>query len=124
MSALSVGLREIPGNIVDLRDQESSTPLFGFMDGVTGRARIASSARAQIIDMALPPASPIVVPVAELQGQLGAIRLCEPRAVEAIEQSLARHGQLTALEVFAQGDILATSFLHPRIVEKFAEDNS
>lgn len=52
--------------------------------------------------MAKPPASPVEVSVSELHDKLGAVRLCEPRTLDAIRQSLERHGQLTALEVFAQ----------------------
>ncbi len=52
--------------------------------------------------MAKVPASPIEVSVSELHDKLGSVRLCEPRALDAIAQSLERHGQLTALEVFAQ----------------------
>ena len=44
--------------------------------------------------------------VCDLHEQLGSIRLCEPRALEAIEQSLERHGQLSALEVFAEEGVL------------------
>jgi len=53
-------------------------------------------------DMAKVPASPVEVSVCELHDRLGAVRLCEPRTLDAIAQSLERHGQLTALEVFAQ----------------------
>ena len=56
--------------------------------------------------MATPPPSPIVVSVCDLHEQLSSIRLCEPRAVDTIQQSLERHGQLTALEVFSEGGVL------------------
>ncbi len=46
--------------------------------------------------------SPIEVPVSELHEQLSSVRLCEPRALDAMGQSLERHGQLTAIEVFVQ----------------------
>jgi len=52
--------------------------------------------------MAKVPASPLEVSVCELHDELGSVRLCEPRALDAIAQSLERHGQLTALEVFSQ----------------------
>jgi len=52
--------------------------------------------------MAKAPASPVEVSVSELHDKLGSVRLCEPRALDAIAQSLERHGQLTALEVFEQ----------------------
>ena len=52
--------------------------------------------------MATPSASPFDVPVSELHEHLGSIRLREPRAVDAVQSSLQRHGQLMAVEVFAQ----------------------
>jgi ParB-like chromosome segregation protein Spo0J len=52
--------------------------------------------------MAKVPANPVEVSVSELHDKLGSVRLCEPRALDAMEQSLERRGQLTALEVFTQ----------------------
>lgn len=46
------------------------------------------------------------VSVAELHDELGSIRLCEPRAVEAMQKSLERHGQLSPLQVFPSGGVL------------------
>lgn len=52
--------------------------------------------------MAKVAASPVEVSVSELHDKLSSVRLCEPRALDAMVQSLERHGQLCALEVFAQ----------------------
>lgn len=51
------------------------------------------------LDMATPHL--VEVSVSALHEQLASLRLCEPRAVDAIELSLTRHGQLTPVEVFA-----------------------
>jgi ParB-like chromosome segregation protein Spo0J len=46
------------------------------------------------------------VPLGELGERLSALRLCEPAAVEAMQQSLTRYGQLSALVVFGLEDRL------------------
>lgn len=43
------------------------------------------------------------VPIAELGECLAPLRLCEPIAVEAMQQALTRHGQLTSVIVFDEG---------------------
>lgn len=43
------------------------------------------------------------VAIADLGEQLSRLRLCEPDAVEAMEKSLARYGQLTAVVAFTPG---------------------
>lgn len=43
----------------------------------------------------------VEVSVSALHERLASLRLCEPRAVDAVELSLTRHGQLTPVEVFA-----------------------
>lgn len=48
------------------------------------------------------PTSPVDVPLSELHDELGSVRLCEPRALQAMKESLERHGQLTAVELFAR----------------------
>lgn len=53
-------------------------------------------------DWDMAPAGPVEVSVSALHEQLASVRLCEPRAVDAIQLSLTRHGQLTPVEVFAQ----------------------
>lgn len=85
---------------------KTSAEFVGCVAGVTHRDGHAPAWRGRIADMATPSAGPIVVSVSELHEQLGSIRLCEPRAVDAIQQSLERHGQLTALEVFAESGVL------------------
>jgi len=50
--------------------------------------------------MAKLPVSPVDVPLSELHDELGSVRLCEPRALQAMKESLGRHGQLTAVELF------------------------
>jgi hypothetical protein len=52
--------------------------------------------------MAKLTASAIEVSVSKLHDELGSVRLCDPQALEAMGQSLERHGQLTAVELFAQ----------------------
>src|SRR5579863_8401337 len=49
-----------------------------------------------------------VVPVTSLGERLGALRLCEPGAVEQMQRSLSSHGQLTPLVVFEAGAGLET----------------
>jgi ParB/RepB/Spo0J family partition protein len=49
-----------------------------------------------------------MVPVTSLGEQLGALRLCEPGAVEQMQRSLSSHGQLTPLVVFEAGAGLET----------------
>jgi ParB-like chromosome segregation protein Spo0J len=44
------------------------------------------------------------VRVETLGERLGALRLCEPDAVASVRRSLERHGQLSALSVFATGE--------------------
>jgi ParB-like chromosome segregation protein Spo0J len=46
------------------------------------------------------------VAVAALGERLGALRLCEASALEAMRRSLARHGQMTAVVGFAAGDLV------------------
>lgn len=46
------------------------------------------------------------VPLGELGEQLSALRLCEPAAALAIQQSLARYGQLSPVVVFGHEDKL------------------
>lgn len=46
------------------------------------------------------------VPVGELGERLGALRLCEAPALEAMRRSLTRHGQMTAAVAFADGEHL------------------
>jgi hypothetical protein len=53
---------------------------------------------------ALPEPQPIAL--GELGEELGALRLCEPAALETVQTSLARHGQLCPIGVFAQGGVL------------------
>lgn len=45
---------------------------------------------------------PQTTPVAELGERLGALRLCEAAALEAMQRSLSRKGQLTPVVVFAE----------------------
>lgn len=52
-------------------------------------------------DKGMAPGGPIEVSVSALHEKLASIRLCEPRAIDAVELSLQRHGQLTPVEVFA-----------------------
>ena len=42
------------------------------------------------------------VALGDLGEQLARLRLCEPAAIEAMEKSLTRYGQLTAALVFAR----------------------
>jgi ParB/RepB/Spo0J family partition protein len=49
-----------------------------------------------------------MVPVTSLGERLGALRLCEPGAVEQMRRSLSSHGQLTPLVVFDAGASLET----------------
>jgi ParB-like chromosome segregation protein Spo0J len=49
-----------------------------------------------------------MVPVTGLGERLGALRLCEPGAVEQMQDSLSSHGQLTPLVVFDAGAGLET----------------
>jgi ParB/RepB/Spo0J family partition protein len=47
-----------------------------------------------------------VIAIGELGERLAALRLCEASALAAMQRSLARHGQLTALVTFQDGDQL------------------
>jgi ParB-like chromosome segregation protein Spo0J len=49
-----------------------------------------------------------LIRVEMLGERLGALRLCEPDAVASMRRSLERHGQLSALAVFATGDGVET----------------
>lgn len=46
------------------------------------------------------------IAIDELGEQLGALRLCDPAALDAVQTSLARHGQLAPIGVFLDGDTL------------------
>jgi ParB/RepB/Spo0J family partition protein len=48
------------------------------------------------------------LPVTSFGERLGALRLCEPEALQEMQRSLARHGQLTPLLVFNAGTGLET----------------
>jgi len=54
--------------------------------------------------MATAPPAEHQVRIESLGERLGALRLCEPEAVAGVRRSLERHGQLSALSVFAPGD--------------------
>jgi ParB/RepB/Spo0J family partition protein len=47
-----------------------------------------------------------VIEIAALGNRLSALRLCEASALESLRRSLARHGQLSPLSVFADGEQL------------------
>ncbi len=47
-----------------------------------------------------------LVPVEQLGERLSALRLCEPTAVDAMQKSLSRYGQLTAVVTFDEGGAL------------------
>jgi ParB/RepB/Spo0J family partition protein len=51
---------------------------------------------------------PQTASIAELGERLAALRLCEAAALEAMRQSLDRHGQLMPIVAFAQGDHIET----------------
>ena len=46
------------------------------------------------------------IEIAALGNRLSALRLCEASALESLRRSLARHGQLSPLSVFADGEQL------------------
>lgn len=50
--------------------------------------------------------SPAAHPLTELGSKLSALRLCEPSTDERMRRSLARHGQLTAVTAFVDGEQL------------------
>jgi ParB-like chromosome segregation protein Spo0J len=50
--------------------------------------------------------SPVAVPLAELGLKLSALRLCQPASDERMRRSLLRHGQLTAISAFVDGERL------------------
>jgi ParB/RepB/Spo0J family partition protein len=54
------------------------------------------------------PPSPRIASIAELGERLAALRLCEAPALDAMRRSLERHGQLTPIVAFAEGDQLET----------------
>src|SRR3954463_1144411 len=54
------------------------------------------------------PPSPRIASVAELGERLAALRLCEAPALEAMRRSLERHGQLTPIVAFAEGEQIET----------------
>ncbi|HUS33655.1 MAG TPA: ParB N-terminal domain-containing protein [Kofleriaceae bacterium] len=54
------------------------------------------------------PESPRMADVAELNERLAELRLCDATALDAIRRSLERHGQLTPIVAFADGDHLET----------------
>lgn len=45
-----------------------------------------------------------MIAIGDLDERLSALRICEPKAVEAMVASLSRHGQLSPLVVFDDGD--------------------
>lgn len=51
---------------------------------------------------------PCIVSVAELGERLAELRLCEATALETMRRSLERHGQLTPIVAFADGDHVET----------------
>ena len=53
--------------------------------------------------MQTPPAEERMVAVADLGARLAALRMTEPAALETMRRSLARHGQLTPVAVYADG---------------------
>lgn len=54
------------------------------------------------------PPPPRIASVAELGERLAVLRLCEAPALDAMRRSLERHGQLTPIVAFVEGDQLET----------------
>jgi ParB/RepB/Spo0J family partition protein len=54
------------------------------------------------------PTAPRTTRLAELGERLAALRLCEAPALDAMRRSLERHGQLTPIVAFAEGDQVQT----------------
>jgi hypothetical protein len=50
------------------------------------------------------PPSPRIARVAELGERLAVLRLCEAPALDTMRRSLDRHGQLTPIVAFVEGD--------------------
>lgn len=54
------------------------------------------------------PIAPRITSLAELGERLAALRLCEAPALDAMRRSLERHGQLSPIVAFAEGDQVQT----------------
>jgi ParB/RepB/Spo0J family partition protein len=76
------------------------------LDRVTHPVRRGGAARAGVGGVKVPPDEERVIELAALGDRLSALRLCEASALELLRRSLARHGQLSPLSVFADGEQL------------------